>query len=108
MIQLDEYIGGVRGEADDLRFQKSQLVKNGSRGWSRWGSEPMVETTDCWRKDLIVALMNLSESQTLWKQARWFRVEAASVGCLRVVKTGGAADGALVASVVLNPTTANW
>jgi hypothetical protein len=52
VVQLHEYIGGLRGEAGDLRFQKSQLVKNGARSWSRWGSEPFAETTDCWRNEL--------------------------------------------------------
>lgn len=52
MVRLDDYIDGLRGEAGDIRFQKSQLVKNGSRSWSRWGSEPFVETTDRWRNEL--------------------------------------------------------
>lgn len=51
-VQVNDYIAGLRGEASDLRFQKSQLVNNGSRSWSRWGAEPWVETTGLWRREL--------------------------------------------------------
>lgn len=51
-MNLQSYISGLRAEANDLRLQKSRLVKNGSRSWSRWGTEPAVETTNWWRAEL--------------------------------------------------------
>lgn len=45
MKDIEAYVAGLEADIARLRTRKAMIVERRERTWSRWGTDPFVETT---------------------------------------------------------------
>ena len=70
IMDLTHYIAGLRRQAVTLNKQIASITERGSRLWSRWGSEPFVEKTGAWLKELQRRRVELLSIATALEKGR--------------------------------------